>query len=48
MIAGELLRDGYLTAKAGGEGFSERDEEAVLPLAGFAGWRSTTRARLRG
>ena len=37
MIAGQALGDAYLTEKTGGEAFSERDEEAGLPLAGFAG-----------
>ena len=37
MAGGEPLGDLYLTEKAGGEEFSERDEEAVQWRAGFAG-----------
>ena len=37
MIGREPLGDLYLTEKAGGEEFSERDEAAVQLRAGFAG-----------
>ena len=37
MVSGEPFGNLYLTEKAGGEEFSERDEEVVVLLAGFAG-----------
>ena len=37
LIGPQPLGDVHLTEKAGGERFSERDEEAVQPLAGFTG-----------
>jgi GAF domain-containing protein len=37
VIAGQPLGDQCLIEKTGPEEFSERDQQAVLPLAGFAG-----------
>jgi hypothetical protein len=37
MVSGEPFGNPYATERAGGEAFSERDEEAVDRLAGFAG-----------